>query len=132
MKLNSFKLILLLFLIESITFYKIGLTRSDGGHIKQGSSLATFQLILVLLYILFLKIENNHIFLANKKILSICAILFFVVFIFDNFKTYQFKNLLSFKDRLEKYVKTDDYTYLNNSEKILIEKLKLLLKNENC
>lgn len=130
--LNSFKLILFLFLIESIIFYKIGLTRSDGGHIKQGSALATFQLILFLSYILFFKIEKNQTFETIIKIFPICTFFLFTIFIWDNFKFNQIKNIFSFKERLENFISIDDYNYLNRSEKILIKKLNILLKKENC
>lgn len=131
-KLDSFRLILFLFLIESIIFYKIGLTRSDGGHIKQGSALSLLQIILFFLYMFFLKIEKNKILKLNKKSFSICIFFLFFIFIFNNFKLYQFKNLLSFNERFEKYIKADDHIYLNKNEKVLIQKLKKLLKNENC
>ena len=132
LKLNSFKFILFLLSLEAVIYYKIGLTRSDGGHIKQGSALASLQLISIILFILFIKFEKILDHKRNIKIITLSCMLFFVLFIISNFSSDQIKNIIKIKDRYEKYILNEDYNYLNNHEKILVDRLKFLLKNEDC
>ena len=132
LKLNSFKFILFLISLEAVIYYKIGLTRSDGGHIKQGSALASLQLISIILFILFIKFEKILDHKRNIKIIALSCMLFFVLFIISNFSSDQIKNIIKIKDRYENYILSEDYNYLNNHEKILVDRLKFLLKNEDC
>ena len=50
-------------MIKSLIFYKIGVTRSDGGHIKQGGSLNLILFVYLLCY-------NSLYFIHNNKYLN--------------------------------------------------------------
>ena len=88
--LDSFKLTMLFMLISSIIYYKIGLTRSDGGHIKQGSSIALYQLIIFILYLIVLNLEKKLILFNNNKNFYIFYTFLILTVIFSNFN---YKNL---------------------------------------
>ena len=130
---KNFKIYIVLYFIISLIFYKIGVTRSDGGHIKQGVSLS--QILLV--YFVLLGISN---FLKQKKYMSLNKGLVFglinlitiTFFIIENTpKNFKY-NLLNFKERLSNYINTPNKKFLKKNEIILIKELDLLLKNEKC
>lgn len=126
-------LFIFIFYFLSIVFYKIGLTRSDGGHIKQGGSLN----LIVFLYLLI----HNFLFYIDKKkylknlkenffkYLNILLIsIFFLINIPNNF----FENILNIKSRLVNYINMPDETFLKKDEIKIINELKLLTKDEKC
>ncbi len=127
---KNFKLYLALYFFFSIVFYKIGVTRSDGGHIKQGSS---FSVILFFYFIslnFFKYINYKNINLENY--LSGIKIFIIFVFVITNLSFKSINNLLTFSDRLKNYTKINDEIFLNQDEKNLIKKLKLITIDENC
>ena len=126
-------LFIFLYYFVSLIFYKIGVTRSDGGHIKQGG---TLNLILLMYFII-----HNLLFTFNKvnkfenlkpiffkSINSLLILVFFIIYIPNN----SFKNIYNFKARSLNYIKTPDKFYLKPNEINLIEELEILTKNENC
>ena len=128
------KLFLAILFILSFLFYKSGLTRSDGPHMKQALS---FHIILFTIFIYFhlfgffkkyLK-SGKFKFLFEKKIIS-----FFVLIIFlqNNINLYNLKNILSFKERYINFVKLDNNFFLINKDREIVDRLKILTKNENC
>ena len=127
---KNFKIYLILYFIFSLIFYKIGITRSDGGHIKQGSSFSVI-LFYYFISIYLLNIIDNKNFKLKKNFTLIKFIIIFV-FIYSNFSLKSFNNFLTFNDRLQNYIKTPDETFLTKDEKILIKKLTLITQNESC
>ena len=121
---------ILFYYFLSLIFYKIGVTRSDGGHLKQAISLN----IILLLYFVVL----NLLILINKKfnikknlIISTSYLLILLLFV-TNLPNNFIENISSFKSRYKNYIKLDDQFYLNISEKNLIQNLKNLTQNEKC
>ena len=135
-KQNLNKNLIIFFLIYyfiSIIFYKIGLTRSDGGHIKQGGSL---NLILLIYFIFY----NILFFLNNKILISNLKPIFFksfnlsiiLIFFFSNLPKNFLGNTLFLKKRIYEYINTQDEKYLKKNEIYLIKELSILTKNEKC
>ena len=130
---TNHKIFLTFFYLLSIIFYKIGLTRSDGAHIKSGACLS----LILFAYFMFFYFFK---FLQNKKFLSkitdnhykIIISLFFIIFLSKNFPSNTYENILNFKSRYNHYVEINDYRYLNKVEIVLVNKLKFLTKNESC
>ena len=121
---------ILFYYFLSLIFYKIGVTRSDGGHLKQAISLN----IILLLYFVVL----NLLILINKKfnikknlIISTSYLLILLLFV-TNLPNNFIENISSFKSRYKNYIKLDDQFYLSISEKNLIQNLKNLTQNEKC
>jgi len=130
---KNHKFFILIFYFLSVIFYKIGLTRSDGGHIKQGSSLSLILLIYFVLFYLFSFIEKKYFFEKFKKVYStLIFVTLLFLFSLQNISSNFYVNILNFKNRYTDYVNTNDYNYLDKGEIKLINKLKVLTKNEPC
>ena len=133
LNLNS-KLFLGFTYILGIFYYKIGLSRSDGGHIIIGSSInyILFAIIFLNEILTFFnhKIKNKNIFKFDLIISSLLIILVFITF--NQITTYKLENIFNFKNRLINFVsKKNDY-FINEEYKIFLDKTKLLTKNYDC
>ena len=53
-------------------------------------------------------------------------------FVFKNIPINFYKNIYNFKNRYTNYIEVNDYNYLNYEEIKLINKLKILMKDESC
>tara|TARA_B100001094_G_scaffold331533_1_gene400207 strand:+ start:98 stop:1945 length:1848 start_codon:yes stop_codon:yes gene_type:complete len=126
-------LFIFIFYLMSLIFYKIGVTRSDGGHIKQGGSLNLILFVYLFCYNSLFFINNNKNFnnLNHnyfKYLNSLLIIIFFLVNIPNNF----IKNIYNIKDRVINYINIPDENFLKKDELILINELRLLTVNEKC
>ena len=133
LNLNS-KLFLGFTYILGIFYYKIGLSRSDGGHIIIGSSINYILFVIILLN----EILTNFSYKINKRInfkygLLISSFLIILVFINFNQKTsYKLENIFNFKKRLIDFVsKKNDY-FINDEYKIFLNQIKKMTKNYDC
>ncbi len=130
---KNHKLFITLFYIFGLIFYKVGLTRSDGGHIKQGSSFNLILLVYFFSFYFFNFLEQKIFFYKIKNIYFIIIyFLVFSLFIFKNTPNHFYTNIYEFKNRLNNYIILDDYRYLKDKEIELVNLLKILVKNENC
>ena len=130
---KNHRIFLLIFYFFTIIFYKIGLTRSDGGHIKQGSSFSLFLFIYFIIYYIFLVLEKNYFFLKIKSIhFKVIHLIFFSLFFLKTIPSQSYFNVINFKERFTNYIKISDHKYLNEQEVRLIERLKFLTKLESC
>ncbi len=134
-KLNfNAKLLLGFMYILGIFYYKIGLSRSDGGHIVIGSSINYILFVIIFLreILTFLsnKIKENINFKPDLLIISLL-----IIFIFINFnqKTiYKLENILSFKTRLIDFVsKKNDY-FISSEYQNFLNKTKKITKKYDC
>ena len=130
---NNLIIFLSIFYFISLIFYKIGVTRSDGGHLKQGISLCSLILIFLIVYNLtyFLKqkipiIENKSMFF---KLLNVIILL---MMIFINLPENFLNNVKNYKQNLNEYMLVKDEFYLTDKENSLIKEIRNLTKNENC
>jgi hypothetical protein len=130
---KNHKIFLVIFYFLSLVFYKVGLTRSDGSHIKSGACLSIILLFYFISFYFFKFLQKQKFFLKIKKNhYKILYSLFFILFILQNFTINSYENISNFKIRYNNYIKINDYNYLNKSEIALINKLKILTKNDNC
>jgi len=138
---NDIKLFLLLFYIFAFFNYKSALSRSDGGHISNGSS---FNILLFLIFLNYFVLTFMNYFKINeekyikKKYLPF-VLFFLTLFLFVNveprnhgFKKINLKNLVTFKSRYQQYIEMDDSFYLDNNYNKLVDKLKHLTQNQDC
>lgn len=126
-------LFIFIFYLMSLIFYKIGVTRSDGGHIKQGGSLNLILFVYLFCYNSLFFINNNKNFnnLNHnyfKYLNSLLIITFFLINVPNNF----IKNIYNIKDRVINYINIPDENFLKKDELILINELRLLTVNEKC
>ncbi len=133
---NSKFLVLFLF-ISSIVFFKSGLTRSDGPHIKYTSGIYTLNIFFFISYYLidFLnkkKIFNKFFnFFDKPKFLYGFSLFIFSLFFFQN----NFSNLVNitnFNKNFYMLTKIEDSEFLTSDYKNFLKIYKNLTINEKC
>ena len=123
-------LFVFVFYFLSIIFYKIGVTRSDGGHIKQGASLNAILFLYLIIYNILFFINQKKFFFKSKLNyfnLFLCLI-FFIINAPDNY----LRNIIDTKDRIINYINIPDENFLTKEEIFLVNELRILTKNQNC
>ncbi len=122
-----------IFYFISLIFYKIGVTRSDGGHLKQGASLCSIIFIYFLFYNLIYFLTKKLNFIEKKSnLFRSFNIIIFLVFVLSNLPENFFKNISTYKQRLIEYNLIEDDFYLTDKERFLINQLIELTNNEKC
>ena len=123
-------LFVLVFYFMSIVFYKIGVTRSDGGHIKQGGSLNTILFLYLIFYNFLIFISQKKIFFENRLnyFNLILCLIFFTINAPDNY----LRNIIDIKSRITNYINLPDENFLTKEEIFLVNELRVLTKNQNC
>ena len=127
---DNFKIFSILFFIESLVFYKTGLSRSDGGHLKQGIALGYIQFLSFLIFSFTIIIDKK--FFINKYLKSLyfyTPIFFFILLLF-NFL--DFNNIKNFNNNLKKLITADDELFLEKSDKNFVNSSKNFLNASNC
>ncbi len=131
------KFLLFYLFISSIIFFKSGLMRSDGPHIKYSSALYTLLIFFFISYYLidktsYLKFFNKiNIFLRKKTYIFTLSILICFIFFFQN-NYLNFFNIFNSNKNFLMITKIDDKKFLDNDYYKFIEIYKDLTKNENC
>ena len=129
------KILLLIFYILGFFYYKIGLSRSDGGHIVIGSSINYILFVIILLNSL-LKIDYskyNLNFVFKKKF--VISYIFLIIFVFYNnneTKSNTFKNFFTFGSRINNFISMKDDLFLENDYLNFINQMKLITYDSKC
>ena len=122
-----------IFYFISLVFYKIGVTRSDGGHLKQGASLCSIILLYLLTYNLIYFLKKKITIIEKKsKLFKSLNIIIFSMFVLSNLPENFLKNISTYKQRLIEYNLIKDDFYLTDKERYLIKHLKELTDYEKC
>ncbi len=131
------KFLLFFLFISSIIFFKSGLMRSDGPHIKYSSGLYTLLIFFFISYYLINKISNfkfftkiNILFEKKNYIFIITILISFLFFFQNNYSN--FLNIFSFNKNFQMITKIDDKKFLDKDYYKFIEIYKNLVKEENC
>ena len=134
---NSLKIFLISFFISSILVFKQALTRSDTAHIKAASGISYLIFISIILFFIFYFLKKNNFsynFFKNldKKIslniLSYLCIVIYSIFLLE----INFKNIFSFKKRVDIYIDQKNESFLDNETIKLVDFYKDISKNDNC
>ena len=127
---SGFKIFSILLFVESLAFYKTGLSRSDGVHLKHGIALAYIQFLIFLILSISISTKKNF-FKDNflKKYSKIFSLIFlFIVF----FSYFDLRNTISVTNRIENYTKLEDKVFLHKEDYNFIQSLNNLLNLEDC
>ena len=131
------KFLLFFLFISSIIFFKSGLMRSDGPHIKYSSGLYTLLIFFFISYYLINKASYlkfftkiNIIFKKKKYILTLPILICFLFFFQNNYLN--FLNIFNFNKNFQIITKIDDKKFLDKDYYKFIEIYKDLIKNESC
>ena len=131
------KFLLFFLFVSSIIFFKSGLMRSDGPHIKYSSGLYTLLIFFFISYYLINFISNLkfftkiNIFFEKKNYLFILSILICFLFFFQN-NYLNFLNIFSPNKNFQMITKIDDKEFLDNDYYKFLKIYKDLIKDENC
>ena len=131
------KFLLFFLFVSSIIFFKSGLMRSDGPHIKYSSGLYTLLIFFFISYYLINFISNLkfftkiNIFFEKKNYLFILSILICFLFFFQN-NYLNFLNIFIPNKNFQMITKIDDKEFLDNDYYKFLKIYKDLIKDENC
>jgi len=134
---NSSKIILLFVFISSIIFFKSGLMRSDGPHIKYTSGFYTFVIFFFIYYYLYRLIKNNRIYLKienlffQRKYLFSLVVIVLCIGIFLKNST-NIKNVFNLEKNFYALTKVSDDDFLSSEYKEFIEYFKNISINDAC
>ena len=134
---NLSKFILIFLFVSAIIFFKSGLMRSDGPHIKYTSGLYTLLIFFFISYYLIYFLNNFYFLdkinrLFEKQIFTlIMTLIVGFVFFFQNNIT-NISNIFNPNKNFYKLTKIDDSEFLNQDYLKFIKVYKNLTKNENC
>ena len=127
---DNFKIFSILFFIESLVFYKTGLSRSDGGHLKQGISLGYIQFLSFLVIVIKVYInEKNNIKSFAKQTYLYSPIIFFI---FISFFFLDLNNIRNYKKNFQKLIIANDNFFLSENDKIFLSESNNFLNKSNC
>ena len=127
---NNFKIFSILLFIESLVFYKTGLSRSDGGHLKQGIALGYIQFLSFLIIILKVYIKEKSGFIIFAKLSYLYLPIIFLIL--TSFFLLDFNNIKNYKKNLKKLIMANDSFFLNENDKIFLSNANDFLKKSNC
>lgn len=134
-KLNqNTKLFLAITFLIGIFYYKVGLSRSDGGHIIIGSSF-NYLLFIILITYEFLSVDFNKLIkidILNLKILPYLLIIIFLITNFNQKSNFNHSNMVTVISRIKNFVEKEDNYFLKENYVKFIEKTNFILNNEEC
>ncbi len=131
------KFLLFFIFVSSIIFFKSGLTRSDGPHIKYTSGLYTILIFFFISYYLINFFKNFNFFskisisLKKKSTFFMVSIIICFLFFFQN-NYLNLLNIFNFNKNFQMITKVDDKKFLENDYYEFIKIFKDLTKDENC
>ena len=134
---NESKFLLIFLFISSIIFFKSGLTRSDGPHIKYTSGIYTMLIFFFISYyftnylIRFSFLKKIFYLLKEKNYFLIFSILICLVF-FLRVNYLNLMNVFNMDKNFQGITKIDDYKFLNNNYLNFLDIYGNLVKNEKC
>ena len=123
-----------LFFIIGIFYYKVGISRSDGGHIVIGSSINYILFVILIIYELLssdyikFKIKLNF----NINFLMPIFLLLITLISFNQKNKHSFENFISFNKRINDFISKESNYFLQKDYLNFINQLRTLTKNENC
>ena len=123
-----------LFFIIGIFYYKVGISRSDGGHIVIGSSINYILFVILIIYELLnfnynkFKIKLNF----NINFFIPIFLVFLIMISFNQKNKHSFENFISFNKRIKDFVSKENNYFLQKDYINFINQLRTLTKNDNC
>ena len=134
---NQSKFLLIFLFISSIIFFKSGLTRSDGPHIKYTSGIYTMLIFFFISYyftnylVRFSFLKKIFYLLKEKNYFLIFSILICLVF-FLRVNYLNLMNVFNMDKNFQGITKIDDYKFLNNDYLNFLDIYGNLVKDEKC
>ena len=126
---------LIIYYILAFFYYKIGLSRSDGGHIVIGSSL-NYILFFVFIVYKILQIDfNKYNFISKYSNTFLLIYIFFIIILFNLSvvtKHNNLQNVINYKLRFTNFINLNDEFYLNEEYLSFYRELQKVTINDSC
>ena len=126
---------LVIYYILAFFYYKVGLSRSDGGHIVIGSSLNYILFIFFITHKL-IELDSKKLNLLrkfNNKFFGIYILLIIILFSSSNgIKIDNFKNIFDYKNKYFNFINLKNEFYLDTGYLEFYKKLQIITKNDSC
>ena len=126
---------LVIYYILAFFYYKVGLSRSDGGHIVIGSSLNYILFIFFITHKL-IELDSKKLNLVrklNNKFFGIYILLIIILFSSSNeMKIDNLKNIFDYKNKFFNFINLKNEFYLDTNYLEFYKKLKKITKNDSC
>jgi len=123
------KFLLIIFYGYSIISFKNALGRSDGPHIMLSSDWISILLCFYFLHLIFFYFSKNIEFIRSNKYIEKIGALLLIILIFTNT---DFKKVSNYKVNFEKYINTNDKTFITDERMKIIKAISPFISNENC
>ena len=123
------KFLLIIFYGYSIISFKNALGRSDGPHIMLSSDWISILLCFYFLHLIFFYFSKNIEFIRSNKYIEKIGALLLIILIFTNT---DFKKVSNYKVNFEKYINTNDKTFITDERMKIIQEISPFISNENC
>ena len=127
---DNFKIFSILFFIESLVFYKTGLSRSDGGHLKQGIALGYIQFISFLMIIIKVYIEKVSSIKSFAKLSYLYSPIIFLILI--SYFFLDLNNIKNYKKNFKKLISANDNFFLSANDKVFLSDSNEFLNKSSC
>ena len=127
---DNFKIFSILFFIESLVFYKTGLSRSDGGHLKQGIALGYIQFLSFLIIIIKVYIKEVSIIKSFAKLSYLYSPIIFLILV--SYFFLDLNNIKNYKKNFKKLINANDNYFLSENDKFFISNSNNFLNKSNC
>jgi hypothetical protein len=136
-QLKEFKFLLIVsfLFILSILYFKYGLSRSDGGHIRIASGFLYIPLFSIFYYKLINLISNQKInIISNNRLLNLIllTIFFSTIFLNKKFEDKSFLNIPSAKINIHKLINYQDFSFISKDYQDLLTYYDKISSNDVC
>lgn len=126
---------IIIYYVLAFFCYKIGLSRSDGGHIAIGSSLNLILFIFFMIYEL-IKLDFKKLNLLSKFSNKLCGVyIFLIITLFSltsDIKINNLKSIFDYKNKLTNFINLEDEFYFNAKYFEFYKKLQIVTINDKC
>ena len=126
---------LVIYYILAFFYYKIGLSRSDGGHIVIGSSL-NYILFIFFITHKIIELDSKKLNLVNKfnnKFFGIYILLIIILInLSSGIKINHLKNIFDYKNKFSNFINLKNEFYFNSKYLKFYKKLQTITKNDSC
>ena len=131
---QKFLLVMLFLYLISILYFKYGLSRSDGGHIKIASGFVYIPFFSIVYFkILDFVIKQKILSINSKKISLILLLIFFTSIFFNKkYENKNFFNFFSFKNNIYSLIKFSDKIFISKDYQFFINQYKDLTIKDKC
>tara|TARA_Y100000590_G_scaffold470049_1_gene661601 strand:- start:1852 stop:3678 length:1827 start_codon:yes stop_codon:yes gene_type:complete len=129
---NQFKLSMLFIAITSFLTYGYALGRSDGIHLKQVFGYSILFITIFIIYKFTKVVQDGKIKFINSDKISKFLLFFLTLIIFVPSLNINTQKIIKFKGRFIEYIYLNDGYFLSENIKINLNKVKKVVKNEEC